>query len=67
MKASGRCQWKNAPSRFAYDQLERQQTITATLTLNAGTRRDEQQGDLSIEERGPGPRPHSRTTALGVT
>jgi hypothetical protein len=51
MKASGK--WKNAPSRFAYDQ--RQRTITATLTLNAG--RDEQQGDLSIEERGQGPTP----------
>jgi hypothetical protein len=51
MKASSK--WKSVPTRFAYDQ--RQQTITATLTLNAG--RDEQQGDLSIEERGQGPTP----------
>ena len=51
MKAGGK--WKNVPTRFAYDQ--RQQTITATLTLNAG--RDEQQGTLSIEERGQGPTP----------
>ena len=32
MKASGK--WKNVPSRCAYDQ--RQKTVTATLTLNAG-------------------------------
>jgi hypothetical protein len=51
MKASGK--WKNMPSRFAFDQ--RQRTITATLTLNAG--RNEQQGDLSMEERGQGPTP----------
>ena len=44
---------KNVPStrRYAYDQ--RQKTVSTTLTLNAA--RDEQQGDLSMEERGLGP------------